>query len=70
METLQTIVASITGDMVGDKDPVTNLVLIHPITNLNNLSCNLVAEHTGSFLDPVPFHDIAAANTTRPHLDQ
>jgi hypothetical protein len=56
--------------MMGDKDSVTNLVLIHPITNLNNLSCNLVAEHTGGFLDPVPFHHIATADTTRPHLDQ
>jgi hypothetical protein len=70
MKTVQTVLAGITGDMMGDEDPVTDLVLIHPFTNLNNLSCNLMTEYPRSFLNPIPFHDIATADTTCQHLDQ
>jgi hypothetical protein len=70
MKTIQTVLAGITGDMVGNEDTITHLVLIHPFTNLNDLSCDLMTEHPRSFLNPIPFHDIATADTTSYHLDQ
>jgi hypothetical protein len=43
MKTVQTVWTGITGNMVGDEDSITNLVLIRPFTNFNNLSCDLMA---------------------------
>jgi hypothetical protein len=68
METIQAVLASVAGNMMGNKDPITNFVAIHPTAHLNNLSCNLMAEDTGSFFDPIPFHDIATADAAGQHL--
>jgi hypothetical protein len=70
MKTVQTVLAGITGNMVRHKDLITPFVTIHPLTNLNNLSCYLMTQHPGSLLDPIPFHDIAPTDTTGQHLDQ
>jgi hypothetical protein len=70
MKTVQTVWAGVTGNMVGDKDPVTGFVAIHPFADLNDLPGNLMTEHPWGFLNPVPFHDIAAANATCQYLDQ
>src|SRR4030043_320638 len=61
--TIQAVVTGIAGDMVGDIDPITNSVLIHPFSNFNNFSCNLMSKNTRRFFDPVPLHHITATDT-------
>src|SRR4030043_1010349 len=68
--TIQAVVTGIAGDMVGNKDPISDLILIHPFSNFNTLSCNLMAKHPGRFLNPIPFHDIAATDTAGQNLNQ
>ena len=67
---VQTVSAGIAWNMVGDKDPITDFISFYLFTDLNNLSCNLMTEHPGSLLNPIPFHDITAANATGQYLDQ
>jgi hypothetical protein len=64
MKTVQTVLAAITGDMVRNKDTITNLKTIYSSTDFNNLSCDLMTKHPGSLLNPIPLHDITAADTT------
>ena len=68
--TVYTIMADIARDMMGDEDPITDMITLHPTTNLGNLSSDLMAENSGCLFDAIPFHDIAAADTTCQHLDQ
>jgi hypothetical protein len=70
MITVQTVLAAITWNMMGDKDPITNLITIYAASDLNNLPPCLMTEHPGSFLNPIPLHDIATADATGQHFHQ
>jgi len=69
MRTVQAILAGITGNMMGDEGPITDFIIFYLFANLNDLSGNFVTENPGSFLDPIPFHNIAAADATCQYLD-
>jgi hypothetical protein len=60
----------VTGDMMGDEHPITNLVFSDVFPDSNDIPSDLMAKDLWCFLDTVPFHDIAAADATSFHLDQ
>jgi hypothetical protein len=68
--TVQTVMAGITGDVMRDEDSITDVITIHTIPNLYDLSCDLMAEHPGRLFDAVPLHDITPADATGHHLNQ
>jgi hypothetical protein len=70
MKAIETIMALVTWDMVGNENPVTHLKPFHPLSHRNNFSCDLMAEDSGGFLDSVPFHDITAADAAGHHFHQ
>jgi len=43
---------------------------VHTGPGLNDSPGDFVAQDRGSFLDPVPLHDVAAADAAGLHLDQ
>jgi hypothetical protein len=69
METIETIMTCIAGDMMRDEDPIADLIFFYPFPYLDNLSCDLMAEHPGCLFDSIPFHDITATNPTGQHPD-
>ena len=67
---MQTVTAGVAGDMMGDKNPLTNVITLYALSDLNNLSCDLMTEHQRGLFNAVPFHDVAAADATGLDLDQ
>jgi hypothetical protein len=57
----KTIMAGVTGDVVGCGHPVSRFKFLHPFSGFNDLSGNLVPQHQGDLVPSVPFHYIAAA---------
>jgi hypothetical protein len=62
--TIETVVASITGDMMGYEDPIPNVIISHILSNLHDFSCDLMAKYSGCFFDSIPLHDITATDPT------
>jgi hypothetical protein len=56
--------------MMGGEDTIPNPIIPYSLSNLGNLTCNLMAEHPGCFFDAIPLHDITAADPTGHDLDQ
>jgi hypothetical protein len=59
-----TVPTLITGNMVRNKDPVTNLVLADLSPDLDNLTSNFMTQNTWRPLYTIPLHNITATNTT------
>jgi hypothetical protein len=66
--TLKTVMTGITGYMVRDKYPVTLLKSLNILPDIEDLTCHFMTKHAGSFLDPVPLHNIGSTNPARLHL--
>ena len=62
--------AGIAGDMVGNEDPVTDLVTGDILTDRGDFAGDLMAQDQRRFLYPVPFHDIAPADPAGDDPDQ
>ena len=60
--------AVITRHMMADKDPLAHAVLVR--FGLDDLAGDLMAENPGRLGQPVPFHDIGAADAAGADLDQ
>jgi hypothetical protein len=56
--------------MVRDKYPIPSAITIYSLSHLDDLSCDLVAEHPRGFFDTIPFHDITATDATGQHFHQ
>jgi hypothetical protein len=64
------VMTGVAWDVVGDKDPVADLVLIHVLSDLDDVARYLVTQDARGLLDPIPFHDIGAAYAARYDLDE
>jgi hypothetical protein len=67
---LETVAAGIAGDVMGDENAVAGPVTLHTGTLLDDDPADLVAENDGGLLDPVPLHDVAAADAAGHHPDE
>src|SRR4030065_187601 len=70
MMTIQTVTTGMTRNMMGDKDPISDVIIFPPLPHLNNFSCDLMAKNTGRFFDSIPFHDITATDAAGQNLNQ
>src|SRR4030043_1090373 len=60
--------ASVTRDMVRDKNPITLSEIFNASSNCHNFSGPFMTEDTGSLFYPVPLHNICAADSRSLHL--
>jgi hypothetical protein len=67
MMACQAVAACVARHMMGCDDPIPHLEILHPFTGLHNLTGYLMAQYEWSFFFPVPFHHIAATDTTGLH---
>ena len=67
---LEAVEACVTGDMMGYEHTVPDPVALDSGACLDDHPCDLVPEDDGRLLDPVPLHDVAAADAAGRHLDQ
>jgi hypothetical protein len=58
---VEAVAAGVAGDVVVRGDAVADVVLRHPLADLDDVAGDLVAQDDGRLLDPVPFHYIRAA---------
>jgi hypothetical protein len=65
-----TIPAVAARHMVRREDSVTDAEISDTVADLDDLSGNLVAQDQGRFLDPIPFHQVTAADPARPNTHQ
>jgi hypothetical protein len=63
----QTIAAGIAGNVMGRDDPIPDAKIFHVGSGLNDFTGHFMAQYKRGSFDPVPFHDIAAADTARFH---
>jgi hypothetical protein len=70
MLAVQAVAARVAGDVMGDENPITDLIPLHALPDFNDLSRDLVAQHSRSLFDAIPFHHIAAADATGHHFHQ
>ena len=67
---LEAVVACIAGNVMRNKDAVSGPVALDAIAFFDDHPGNLVPEDDGRLLDPVPLHDVAAADAAGHHLDE
>ncbi len=56
------VVAGVAGHVVGHEHPVAGLELLNPLAGMDHVAGDLVTEHTGGLLEPVPLQAIGAAH--------
>ena len=66
----ETVMAGVAGHMVGDEDPVPLFEAADVATCLGNIAGYFVSQYERCLFDPIPLHDVAAANATGEHLDK
>lgn len=59
-----------TGNMMRNKDAVTNLDIFYFIADLRNYACGFMPQDTRCFGNTVPFNDVAAADSASHNLEQ
>ena len=67
---LETVMAGIAGDVMGDENAVAGPVALNTGALFDDDPADLMAEDDGGLLDPVPLHDVAAADAAGHHLDE
>jgi len=70
MTALEAVPAGVAGYMVGDEDPVALAVGSDPGADRDDGPGYFVSQHQGGLPDPVPLHDVAAADPAGHYLDQ
>jgi hypothetical protein len=70
VQATETITARVARNMVGDEDPVSDMVAIQAFSDLSDLSGDLVTQHERRLFKAIPFHHVAAADAAGPYLDQ
>ena len=63
MLALEAELAGVVRDVMGDEHPVSYLVVLHLCSDLNDITCDLMAKHPRRLFDAVPFHDVTAADS-------
>jgi hypothetical protein len=66
--TPQAVATGITGDMMRNKDPITDLKTLNTPSYFNNLSSYLMAQNKRGFLSTIPFHYITPTDTAGYYL--
>ena len=70
MASPETVMTGVAGDMVGYEDTVTGLVPPHSLARFDDHPGDLVAQDNRRLPDPVPLHDVAAADAAGDHPDE
>jgi hypothetical protein len=64
------IAASHARDVMGDKNPLADVKALNIGAHGSDFTGDLVAQNERRFLDPVPFHQVRAANAARVNTNQ